>query len=65
MPDYRCFFLGQDGRITDAEEFRCDGDGLAIAKAATLMAKRVPHNGAELWSLSNRVAEFPKSPEDP
>lgn len=45
---YRCYFLGQDGRIYHADEFTAPNDSAAINIARHLFQKN-QYPGVELW----------------
>lgn len=54
MIGYRCYLLGQDGKIRRAEEFTAEGDADAIAHARALFAKG-DFPGLELWQGSRVI----------
>ena len=48
MIGYRCYFLGEDGKIRRAEEFTAANDTAAIDHARAIFAKG-DFPGLELW----------------
>jgi 1,2-phenylacetyl-CoA epoxidase PaaB subunit len=50
MPEYRCYFLTQDGHFAAREDFTAPNDEQAIERARSLYLRRdPPHHGFELW----------------
>ena len=58
MAQYRCYFLGADGKITAAAEtVEAASDEEALALSRTLFAERRFSTGFELWQCKRRVHE--------
>jgi hypothetical protein len=56
MADYRCYFLGPNGRFVAREEFDANSDGEALACARALYAARADvGHGFELWQGKRQV----------
>ena len=47
--EYRCYFLGPDGRIAGRREFTAGSDTEALTVARTLYADSTTRHGFELW----------------
>lgn len=54
--DYRCYFLGKDGKIKDFVEFACADDAAAIAEAQQHFVRQRGYGGFELWQGARKVA---------
>jgi hypothetical protein len=59
MPDYRLYFLGEDGHIRDAVELDCADDAVAIALAEDHRQEREHTYAMVLWQRDRRVRAFP------
>jgi hypothetical protein len=55
MQEYRCYFLGPDGRIVARDEFHADSDHQALTTARSRYAARAARHGFELWENKRRV----------
>ena len=55
--EYRCYFLGPDGRIFARREFEAESDDTALERAWTMFATddKAPHPGFELWESGRRI----------
>jgi hypothetical protein len=49
MPGYRCYFLGLDGKIVEAEPVEAEDDHAALTLCRRLFAERPQHTSFELW----------------
>jgi hypothetical protein len=49
MPGYRCYFLGLDGKIVEAEPVEADDELAALLLCRRLFAERPQHTSFELW----------------
>ena len=47
--EYRCYFLGPDGRIAGRREFTADTDAEALTMARSFYAESATLHGFELW----------------
>ncbi|HXO70738.1 MAG TPA: hypothetical protein VN838_17390 [Bradyrhizobium sp.] len=54
MPDYRVYFIGNDGHFEKAVPLDCPDDASAIASAKQL----IDGHDIELWQLGRKIAEF-------
>jgi hypothetical protein len=59
MANYRCYLLGDTGRIAAVEELEAETDETAIAAAQRVVADRPSWAGFELWELGRRVQVEP------
>lgn len=55
MLEYRCYFLGADGRIVARREFQAAGDSEALIMARVFYAEHPTRDGFELWENKRRV----------
>jgi hypothetical protein len=60
VEDYRCYFLGTDGRFVGVETFPAKDDAEALLLARRLYAIHAEsvvarHSGFELWQRMRRV----------
>lgn len=55
MLDYRCYFLGSDGRIAARREFQAANDSEAVEMARGFYAQHSARDGFELWENKRRV----------
>ena len=60
MAGYRLYFLDDNGRIRDADEFDCDGDDDALIQAHS----RHDGRAMELWSGARVVRKIPRRSPD-
>ena len=49
MPGYRCYFLGLDGKIVEAETVDAEDDELALTLCRRLFDERPQHTSFEVW----------------
>jgi hypothetical protein len=55
MQEYRCYFLGPDGRIVARREFRAESDNDALTTARGLYSELAVRHGFELWENKRHV----------
>ena len=55
MAQYRCYFVGDDGRFSAVEVLDADTDEIAIAVARAIIAMRPRKTAFELWELGRQV----------
>ncbi|HVA13830.1 MAG TPA: hypothetical protein VNF99_11310 [Stellaceae bacterium] len=60
--DYRCYFLGSDGKFKDFVAFVCADDQAAIAQAQRYFASQSDYVGFELWESTRKVYLRPPPP---
>ena len=60
MTDYRLFLKDARGRISQRIDLDCPDDARAIARAQAFDTA----HGAELWTETHRVYEFPQHAQD-
>ena len=64
MPHYRCYFLGDDGRIKEVEDIHCGTDDEAIETGRRLLSHRADRDGFEVWNGARRVHGEAKNSTD-
>jgi hypothetical protein len=55
VPDYRIYYIGQNGRINAAETIDCETDMEALAKAAEILNG---HPAIEVWQRARIVGKL-------
>ncbi|WNV10071.1 hypothetical protein [Tardiphaga sp. 709] len=61
MPDYRAYFVGNDGHFESVEIVQADSDEQALKFAE----KIVDGHDVELWHLGRKVAMLKRKPQSP
>jgi hypothetical protein len=56
MPGYRCYFLGLDGKIVEAEPVEAEDDHAALTLCRSLFAERPQYTSFELWRDDRKLS---------
>jgi hypothetical protein len=62
MLTYRCFFLGRDGRIFDADTADHPDDDAACGWGERLMTSHKSCIAVEIWQMDRRVGRYDRTP---